>query len=68
MGRRGCGCGGGTRGGQGANEIMGYDYISPDGVSYRATNGGALLPTLAEARSEQLVYGGGSIKTIRAGQ
>lgn len=61
----GCNCGGNTRGGQTANEIIGYDYISPDQVSYFETNG-AYLMTLQEARAEQRVHGGGSIRTIRA--
>lgn len=61
----GCGCRGGTRGGSSANEIIGYDYVSPDGVSYAEANGGALLSTLHEARAEQVANGGGSIRTVR---
>ena len=60
-----CGsCGGGTRGGRSSGEILGYDYIDPDGRSYYAENG-AYLMTLGEARVEQRIHGGGSIKTIR---
>lgn len=60
-----CGCGGSTRGGRSAGEIIGFDYISPDQVSYYDTNG-AYLPTLQDARVEQRIHGGGSIRTIRA--
>lgn len=61
----GCGCGGGTRGGVNSNEIIGYDYISPAGVSYRQANGGALLQSLRDARAEQVLHGGGVIRTVR---
>ena len=61
----GCGCRGGTRGGVVANEVIGYDYISPSGVSYAQSNGGALLSTLQEARAEQVANSGGSIRTVR---
>jgi len=60
----GCGCKGRTSGTVVAQEILGYDYISPEGVSYRDTNG-ALLFSYAEARAEQRAHGGGTIRTVR---
>jgi hypothetical protein len=48
----------------GIGEVVGYEYISPDGISSLAANGQLLL-TLAEARVEQRVHGGGTIKTHR---
>lgn len=60
----GCGCGGGAGRGGSTSDIIGFDYISPAGVSYFAANG-AYLGTLQEARTEQRINGGGSIKTVR---
>jgi len=63
----GCGC----RGSQGApspRDIVGYDYISPGGVSYRTANNGAVFMTLAEARAEQRAHGGGTIRAVYRSQ
>jgi hypothetical protein len=46
--------------------VIGYEYISPEGISSIAADGSAML-TYAEARSEQRAHGGGTIKTHRRG-
>jgi hypothetical protein len=61
-----CGC---NRGhsrvrGWAPSEIIGYEYISPAGVSSRTTVDARPL-TLVEARGEQRKYGGGTIKALR---
>jgi hypothetical protein len=62
-----CGCRGRglSRGkGWGPNEVLGYEYISPQGVSSRPTVNDPLL-SLVEARAEQRAHGGGTIKAVR---
>jgi hypothetical protein len=59
-----CGCRGRNRGGGLVGEVIGYEYISPAGVSTRIREGDSLL-TLAEARVEQRAHGGGTIKAHR---
>lgn len=59
-----CGCGGTPRNGRSNGDIVGFDYISPSGSSYYEANG-AYLSSLPEARAEQRINGGGTIKTIR---
>jgi len=60
----GCGCGGSRTKAGTPKEIVGYEYINPQGVSSLSVEGAPYL-TLAEARVEQRAYGGGTIKGIR---
>jgi hypothetical protein len=61
-----CGCrGNARRGGWAPSEILGYEYISPAGVSSRTDPGDPGM-SLVEARAQQRAHGGGTIKGIRA--
>lgn len=60
----GCGCRSQRRSGQ-VGEILGYEYVSPQGVSSLGARGESGFMSLTEARVEQRAHGGGTIKLHR---